>query len=151
MKRLSVALLLLGLTGCNYPSMTQADEACDKWKENSETVTYTRNITVEEEQRERDRIQAKYYKYNDLPEPYSSLVIKDFEPGMGSEAYERLKTKVSNAFGKDLANMKKMVEESKTTRWCSLEEETNQYLGYERKLDDNGKELSREIAKHFRY
>ena len=151
MKRLSIALLFLGLAGCNYPSKTQADEACDKWKEKGETVTYTRNTTVEEEQRERDRIIAKYYKYNHLPEMYSSLVMKDFEPGMSSEAYDKLKEKVRNVFSKDLKNMKKTVEESKETRWCLLESVTNQYLGYEQKLDENGKELSKGIVKHFRY
>ena len=38
MKRLSVALLLLGLAGCKYPSMFQAEEACREWR-SAETVT----------------------------------------------------------------------------------------------------------------
>ena len=54
MKRLSIALLFLGLAGCNYPSKTQADEACIEWLEKGERVTYTRNTTRQERSRDGD-------------------------------------------------------------------------------------------------
>ena len=45
----------------------------------------------------------------------------------------------------------KSVTVTEETRWCLLESETKQYLGYEQKLNDKGKELSLEVVKHFHY
>jgi hypothetical protein len=42
MKRLSVALLLLGLTGCSYPSRLKAIEACEDWVAETPSVVVSR-------------------------------------------------------------------------------------------------------------
>ena len=38
--RLSISLLLLGLVGCKYPSIEQAEIACEEWKEKGETGSF---------------------------------------------------------------------------------------------------------------
>ena len=43
MKGLSVALLLLGLTGCKYGSMEQASVACREWATKGQTISYRYN------------------------------------------------------------------------------------------------------------
>ena len=45
----------------------------------------------------------------------------------------------------------KVSEDTKVDRWCRIQQDTSQYLGYEERRDDQGNLLSKGIVKHFTY
>ena len=62
--------------------------------------------------------------------------------------YTRNTTRQERSRDGDIPKSVTLTEE---TRWCLLESETKQYLGYEQKLNGKGEELSLDVVKHFRY
>ena len=134
-KHLSVVLLLLGLAGCKYPSRIQADNACDEWKGRVSKATYIRDYTDSEISEAYEKVE-KEYPY------YETAGVLQGDGGKRRHMIELKSVRLA---------IKKGITETKNARWCRLEEDTNQYLGYEEKRDDKGKLFSTEIVKYFRY
>ena len=139
MKKLSVFLLLLGLVGCKYQSMEQAEKACEKWVKaggsyKSETI-YTRRDGSTNNSRE---VITETYPYTTLEQIKANKGIHQ-------------KSKINNKDGF-------IIERLVVKRHCEIDESEKQWLGYENKAvvdmtwrDRDGARGKMEVVKHFRY
>ena len=116
MKRLSVVLLLQGLAGCNYPSMTEAGLACYKWMNEAKKVNYEREMLTFEKSKAFEEIEM---------EPIHRSVLSQEHQGW----YKRRT---------DYLNSKKIIQVSICYRSCNVEKETRQFLGSENQAIKNG-------------
>ena len=143
MKRLSIFLILLGLVGCNYPSKEQAEIACDEWKEKGVTQDWIKPYSEDERltiihSRATGIMQERYkMKFGRHP---------DWDDGgPRPEDYDIAKERFKEPQG------------SVSSRYCRLEKDTAQYLGYENNLIKNSEWVKDEeegdykIVKQFRY
>lgn len=141
MKRLSIALLLLGLAGCGkYPSSQKGLDACAEWVKayggsyKHETIYKRRDGTTNNSR----EVITKTYPYTTLEQIKANKGIHQ-------------KSKINNKDGF-------IIESLVVARHCEIDESEKQWLGYENKAvidmtwrDRDGARGKMEVVKHFRY
>ena len=141
-KAVATTLLLISVSACssdNYPSRTEASNACDDWLHDGKRVTYQVKMTEDDKEK-------LFWEENPLEAAYADgYIVRDEELFKSEKKKEFLSREMTK-------------EERKWSRQCEEEIETNQFLGYENAAikdgiwkNKDGKRGSFKTVKYFRY
>ena len=133
------ASVLLVSCSSNYPSRTEASNACDDWMHDGEGVTYQVKMTEDDKEK-------LFWEQNPLEAAYDDgYIVRD---------KELIKNEKKDKF----LSREMTKEEREWSRYCEEERETNQFLGYENAAikdgvwkNEDGKRGSFQIVRRFRY
>ena len=141
-KAVATTLLLISMSACasdNYPSRTEARNACDVWLHDGKRVTYQVKMTEDDKEK-------LFLEENPLEAAYDDgYIVQD-------------KELVKNEKKEEFLSREMTKEERKWSRQCEEEIEINQFLGYENAAikdgiwkNEDGKRGSFKIVKYFHY
>ena len=141
-KAVATTLLLISVSACssdNYPSRTEASNACDDWLHDGKRVTYQVKMTEDDKEK-------LFWEENPLEAAYADgYIVRDEELFKSEKKKEFLSREMTK-------------EERKWSRQCEEEIEINQFLGYENAAikdgiwkNEDGKRGSFKTVKYFRY
>tara|TARA_B100000073_G_scaffold287623_1_gene249516 strand:+ start:929 stop:1396 length:468 start_codon:yes stop_codon:yes gene_type:complete len=154
MHQLSIALLLLGLAGCSYPSKEQAQEACDEWRAKQSHVTirsYRDEQPLQPANRQKElELTLREIEAEDLSAYRDADQFRAQTKAFQIDFHEQLKQEDQQS--------RQLTDHQVAARWCTEDRSNQQVLGYENRTviahawqNKQGMKGKGVVAKHFRY